>query len=293
MLDRTWQAGVAMSSTKSWTCPACHLPATTPYCPQCGERPLDPRELSLRGVISQGLHAFTNLDARLLRTVRCLIARPGMLTQLYLKGPRKPFIGPFALFLLANVVFVAMESLSDSHIFSPTLENHLHRQPWSPWAQEQVAQHLLAANTTLAGYAPIFNQAVNTNAQSFVFMMVPPLALLAALVFYRRHRPFVANLAFSLHFHAFVLLLFSAALLVPTVDKWFGGVGLGSQRLDDVLSISLLAVTAFYFYCAVGPVYEVRGGWRVLQAILLAMGAAAVVLGYRFALFLITLHATT
>lgn len=282
-----------MTGTGPWTCPACNLPVSTPFCPQCGERPPQPGELTLRGVIGQALHAFTNLDARLLRTLRALVARPGVLTQLYLRGPRKPFVGPFALFLLANVGFVAMESLSNSFVFSPPLANHLQRQPWSEFARDLVARRLASAHTTLADYAPVFDAAVETNARTFIIVMVPPFAVAAALLFFRRRPPFVANLVFALHFHAFMLLLFSAALAIPTLDLLIGGPGLASQRLDDVISVGLLAGATFYLYRAIGPAYAARGPSRVLQAIALGLAAMVVVLGYRFALFLATLLATT
>jgi hypothetical protein len=43
---------------------------------------------------------------------------------------------------------------------------------------------------------------------------------------------------------------------------------------------------------AIGPVYGSRGALRVVQATVLATAVAAIELGYRFALLLITLHST-
>lgn len=61
-------------------------------------------------------------------------------------------------------------------------------------------------------------------------------------------------------------------------------------RVDNVLSIANLVACAGYIYLASGPVYAVRGKLRAAQAFLLAVAVAAIVLGYRFALFLITLY---
>lgn len=68
--------------------------------------------------------------------------------------------------------------------------------------------------------------------------------------------PFAVHLAFSLHFHTFLLLLISAELMIPAADRWLGGAGLASP------------------------------------AVLLAIAAGSVFLGYRFALLLITLYTT-
>src|SRR5678815_1499237 len=60
----------AMDEADSWTCPTCRVAVATPYCPGCGERRLQARDLTLRGLLHQVLQSFTNLDARLLRSLR-------------------------------------------------------------------------------------------------------------------------------------------------------------------------------------------------------------------------------
>src|SRR5690349_11260047 len=190
-----------------WTCPSCGALVTTPFCPACGERKLHPDELTLQGLLNQAVKAFTNLDARLWRTLGDLLLRPGALTVRYRSGPRKPYIGPFALFLLTNVLFVAMELLPGSNIFSTPLDDPLTNQPWVPLAQELVRNRLEAEGTTLAAYAPAFDAAVARNAQSLIIVMVLPYALLLPVLFRRSRLPFAVHLAFSLHFHAFLLLL--------------------------------------------------------------------------------------
>jgi Protein of unknown function (DUF3667) len=88
------------------------------------------RELTLRGFVEQVAVAFTNVDSRLMRSLVCLLTRPGALTVAYLQGQRRPYIRPLQLFLIANVLFFAIESLTNSTIFSTPLDSHLHKQPW-------------------------------------------------------------------------------------------------------------------------------------------------------------------
>ena len=68
------------------------------------------------------------------------------------------------------------------------------------------------------------------NAQSLVILMVLPSALFPPWVVRKSLMPFAVHLAFSLHFHAFLLLLISIALLIPVIDLWFGGAGLTSRH---------------------------------------------------------------
>jgi hypothetical protein len=281
-----------MTESTQWICPACNTSVSTPYCPACGERRPHPHELTLRGLLHQAVEAIISLDARLWRSLRNLLRRPGALTVFFYHGSRKPYIGPFALFLLTNVLFVAMEGLPGSNIFSTPLDNHLHNQPWSPLAQELVSHRLEEIDTTLDAYAPIFNQAVARNAQSLVILMVLPFALFPPVLFRKSRMPFAVHVAFSLHFHAFLLLLISIALLIPTIDLWLGGAGLASRPLDNGIAIGSLLICAVYLYLSAGRVYGGTGPTRLFNALLLVLAAAGVFLGYRFMLLLVTLYTT-
>jgi len=64
----------------AWVCPNCRASTLTRFCGVCGERPLPPRDLSVRGVTAKVFIALTSIDAQLIRTLRMLFTRPGLLT---------------------------------------------------------------------------------------------------------------------------------------------------------------------------------------------------------------------
>jgi len=279
-----------MIATTPWICPSCHGRIRTPYCPECGERPLRPGELTLRGLVSQAFQAFTSIDGRVLRSFRALITRPGLLTVAFLEGRRVPYIGPVALFLTTNVLFFATESLTGGTVFSTPLESHLHTQPWSPLAQALIARRLEALNTTAELFAPRFDAAVALHARSLILVMALSFAVLPWIVYRRERHPFAAHAAFALHLYAFLLLLFCVATTLPAVNLIHGGVRSTSEMLDHVLSTVLVIACAAYLYVALGRVY---GGTRIARGVRaagLAVGVIAIVLGYRFVLLLITLY---
>lgn len=281
-----------MTDTVPWTCPTCKATVVTPFCAQCGEEPLAPRDLTLRGLAEKLLHAITSIDARVARTGWCLLRHPGRLTLAWTEGVRKPYVAPFQLFLVANVLFFALQSLTGTNIFTSTLDSHLHHQDWSELAQSLLAQRFEKTHASIELYAPAFDRAVVLNAKSLIVLMTMPFALLLPLVIVRGRRPFMAHVVFSLHLYTFLLLLFSAALVAARISAWLGGGGLDSPRVDTVLSVINLAACAFYLYVAIGPVYGARGATRVVQTLVLALAVGAIVLGYRFVLFLITLYGT-
>ena len=278
--------------TASWTCPSCRRAVTTPYCPACGERPRNPRDLTLRGLLEQALEALTNVDGRLLRSFRYLLTAPGALTVAFIEGRRQAFLGPVALFLVANVVFFGAESLTRGMVFSTPLQSHLNDQPWSPLAQRLVANRLGPAGIPLSTFAPQFDAEIALHARSLILVMALAFAPFPALVFRRRGHPLAAHVVFSLHLYAFTLLILSIGTPVPNVPVLFGGVRSTSALLDGVLSIGLLIACAVYLYAAIGAVYGSGGTARIISTIVLTTAVAAIVLAYRFALFLLTLYTT-
>jgi Protein of unknown function (DUF3667) len=251
-----------------------------------------PRELTFRGLLGQLVGALTTVDGRLLRTFRCLVGRPGFLTVAYLQGQRKPYVGPVPLFLIANALFFATESLTGGNVFTTPLDAHLHTQPWSHTAELLVSNRLAARQTTLESYAPAFDHAVAVNARSLIVFMALSFMAALAIVFPRNRHPPVTHALFSLHLYAFLLPLLCIATAVPPVDQWFGGAGFASEGLDHALSILLLMACALYLFVATGRVYRATGTSRSVKVLVLTAAVAAIVLGYRFVLLLITLYST-
>jgi Protein of unknown function (DUF3667) len=220
-----------LSRSVPWTCPRCKNAVLTPFCAECGEEPIAPYDLSIRGLTAKLIHALTSIDARAVRTAWCLLRHPGTLTLAWVDGKRKPYIAPFQLFLIANVLFFALQWLTGTNIFSSTLDSHLHHQDWSELARTLLARRLEKTSTPVELYAPVFDHAVVTNAKSLIVLMTLPFAALLPLVFVGRRRPFMAHVVFALHLYTFLLLLFCVALLAATFSAWIGWGGLDSGRL--------------------------------------------------------------
>jgi hypothetical protein len=276
-----------MNNHESWLCPTCREAVSSPFCAVCGERQLDLHALTLRGLAEQVWHSLTSVDGNLIRSLLALVGKPGALTVAYLEGRRKPYLGPVPLFLMANVVFFAAESLLRSSVFATPLAMHLERQPWSPFAPAWVTNRLAALDTTLAEFTPVFDQALALHARSWIILMALAFTPVPALLFRHRHLPVAAHAVFALHLYAFLLLL----LCVGTgVEAWFGGPAAMAPWVDPAVSIGLLAACAAYLYAAVGTVYASNGARRALEVAALTVSVATLVLGYRFALFVLTLY---
>lgn len=275
---------------KKWACPSCGRNRATAFCPTCGEEPLRPSDLSVGDIVTQLVRAFTSLDGRLARSVRALLIRPGALSQAHVVGRRRHYLGPFALFLLANALFFAVQSVIHLNVFSSTLDSHLHHQDWSPVAQSLVKAHLAERQISLAAFAPAFDQAALLNAKSMIILMALVFLPLLPVFFHRAGRTIGAHFVFALHLYAFILVLMCLSLLLAEGQLLAGGDGLASPRVDLALSLFNLAAVGTYLYFATGEYYGARGAGRVAKAAILAIAVAAIVLGYRFLIFLVTLY---
>jgi hypothetical protein len=80
---------------ESETCLNCGAPLTGRFCARCGEEKIDRDHLKLGAFAHRALEEFTDLEhSKFLGTLSSLILRPGFLTQEYLGGRKKAYLGP-------------------------------------------------------------------------------------------------------------------------------------------------------------------------------------------------------
>jgi hypothetical protein len=288
-LTRKWRDNV----DEAWTCPSCKAALATPYCSSCGEKQVEPRDFSFAGIAHLTFQALSPVDGKVVRSFRDLLLRPGLLTDAFYRGLRKPYLGPFQIFILANVLFFFLQSFSEFQVFTTSLDARLdHQIEKDLGAAALVSERLAATGRTYEQYAPVFNQASAINAKSLIGIMVLPLALPLPLLFRKSARPLGHHVVFALHFYAFLLLVLGLPLVAMIAEKMLGGDGLMTQWVDNATAISLVIATLIYLFAAIGPAYGARGVMRGVQASVLTFVVVGIFLAYRIALLPITLYTT-
>ncbi|MCA0201360.1 MAG: DUF3667 domain-containing protein [Proteobacteria bacterium] len=281
-----------MDTRGTWTCPSCTGFVAAMYCSTCGERRADVRDFTAAAIAKRMLRAFSPVDGKVARSFRALLTNPGALTAAFVRGMRRPFMGPFQIFILANILFFFMQSFSDMRLLTAGLDVRLAGQDGGDWARAMVNARLAATGRTLAEYAPVFDQAAAVNAKSLIGLMIPPFAALLPLVFMGRSKPIGVHVIFALHFYAFVLVLLCIPLGLMIVVKMLGGPGVLSPFADDLTAIAIAVICAVYLFVAIKPVYHVRGLGHAARTALLTAAAVSIFLGYRLALLPLTLYTT-
>src|SRR4051794_11475999 len=225
-----------MSATGKWTCPGCGRRRATAFCPTCGEEPLRPRDLKVNDLATRIFAALSNIDGKLMRSFRALLMAPGMLTELYVAGQRRSYLGPLQLFLIANALFFAVQSWTHLAIFSSPLDSHLHNQGWQEIARSLTAARLETRHEALAALAPAFDSAAVLNAKALIVLMALAFAPFLPVLYPGARRAFGAHVVFSIHLYVFILLLMCFSMLLAEAELLLGGGGLASEPVDMILS---------------------------------------------------------
>ena len=208
-------------------CANCRTPSTGAYCAHCGQKvkPLDPTVRELAGDV---LSEVTDVDSKLLHSVRYLFTRPGFLSREHAEGRRAKYVSPVRLYLVFSVAFFAAVSLVSQRegMFAP---------------ETTPGEAALAVNA---------QDTFDTWLPRLMFVLVPlcGLCVMGFTRSARRHYP--AHFHFSLHLHAFWFALF--AFMAPL--EW-----VVSKRVSDAMSLGRIVVVLVYGVIAFRTAYG--GGW--------------------------------
>jgi len=106
-------------------CPTCLATIHGRYCHRCGEARLRERPRSVMGFLKHAALRLFDADNRLFLSLYLLLVRPGTLTNRFLRGNRKPHLGPLQLFALVNVGFVLLAVNVGPDTFRTPLRYHV------------------------------------------------------------------------------------------------------------------------------------------------------------------------
>jgi hypothetical protein len=239
-------------------CANCDARLDGAYCSQCGQEAVDLHR-PFRKLLSEVIDDALSLDTRLLRTLRPLLFRPGVVIRDYLAGHRVAQVPPLRTYLISALVFFGLFSAFPNRAKVDVFTTGEPRPTGGTRVTWELPAHLPVHD---AGYQRLVARA-KANPEAFVgavgsavprafFLFLPIFAVLLKLL-YRREGYFVDHLVFSLYYHAFVFLVLLALFLVSRTDAWLSG------PFRALVSAGLLAWLAAYLPIALRRVY---GGSR-------------------------------
>lgn len=249
-------------------------------------------DYSLRRYLVEAFEVVTSADSRLVRTFRALLTRPGELTAAYFSTRADGYLRPQQVLLFCSVAFFFVQPLIHFNALTSPLRVHVGQTPYQRWAASMVEAEVARRGGGMEAYRTAFDAAVDANARSLAFLLVPIFAALMAVVFVRSRRYFVQHLVFATHFIAFLLLtmpllalaLFAAGRLALSAGAPAGVVG----AIADWQGPSVYCTV--YLALALRRAYGEPRVAAAARGIVLALGMMVVLTVYRGVLFLATFH---
>lgn len=170
------------------------------FCHLCGQKAAA-IDVNVHDFVHEATHEFLHLDGKIVRTMKLLVAKPGMLTNEFLIGRRQRYISPLRVYLTCSLLFFLLAAILPGQKLKVSRTNSRLAS-----AETELEKRVESGLQKAERDADQFGHAVMSNLPRVMFVLMPIFALLT-WAFYRRQQPYyIPHLYYSVHFHAFVFL---------------------------------------------------------------------------------------
>lgn len=267
-----------------YSCPTCGNRIIRNFCGVCGEKKLNKHDFSFRHFAEETLEGFTHFDNKFFRTASTLILKPGQLSVEFCEGRRVPYLKPFPMFIVCNILFFLL--IGQINIFAQPLSSFYQFSPYTKFNTRQIILSHVKTEEEFKTLAMAFNQRMGAESKAYLALFIPILALGSAAVNYRRRLYFAEHVVFSTHYFTFVVMFYtfwSLAISNPYY-RWISPEEADSS-FDLVSSFIAVGILATYFGKSARRFYKVSVGRSILGAIIIALVFMISLMAYRMFLF--------
>jgi hypothetical protein len=191
---------------KNINCKNCNTKFSGNFCNNCGEKVINDGDFALMKLLSQVLDTFTHLDSKVFKTLKLLLFYPGKLSKLYTEGIRVPYMKPFQIYIIINIIFFFIFSNDDifrvpSHYFFQ--ENYDGIKTLA-----KVRNIIKETGVSETHVAELYDSRSTNLAKGLLVLLIPIIALLGKLFHSKQNIQFGKHIIFSTHLITFILSLF-------------------------------------------------------------------------------------
>lgn len=284
-------------------CKNCGANLTGRYCSNCSQA-AEVHVPSVTELLHDVLEGLTHSDSRLWRSLHYLWLKPGRLTLEFVAGRRFSFLPPFRLYLIISVVFFLLFSMSNPHgpilaldatnvkggsIKAPvTIQlddcGNLSKELPAGMGPKLAARLQHACEATVADKGKGMFHVASSALSKGMFLLLPLVAALHMLLYWRPRHRYAEHLVFFLHLQAYFFSIGILALSAGfAMDAWKS-----LAPAIGVVATLLLWTMPLYAVLAIRTVF--RRSWfntlikgAVLGFIYLTVGALAMASAFTFA----------
>ena len=273
-----------MQHARQRLCGNCLSAVTGLYCAHCGQK----QKSAVRHVgqlAGEFCNDVLNLDAKLLRTLKPLLFKPGFLSLEYFAERRARYVSPLklyfllsliAFFLIQRSVDVADDDEAPIRVEGQAAEGSLTignfngrpwhaktnpiRLAWLPDAgNELINERLSRLEDTVKrrDWTQLLHAGLAATPQALL-VLLPFFALLLKLAYWFKRRLFMEHLIVALHNHAFLMLAITALTVLSGTSSWATGLA-GWSAATGLLNAAITLWIPLYFLLVLKRVYG--QGW--------------------------------
>jgi len=292
-------------------CGNCGATLMGPYCSNCGQHAHESAR-SVSVLFHDAWHTATHLDGRLWQSLYILLSKPGRLTKEYFAERRARYLPPVRLYLVLSVLFFGFGLAAPEKSNVPlTAESRDATTPLAAAPNEAAPEGATEAGKTSAAnkksrksssgifncddiytsipgmqnslrrscarnpesYRESLRHGIVANFPKMMFLLVPMMALVMLILYWRPRRYYVEHLVFFIHCHAAIFLLLLIQALLGWVAAWL------AWGFAAWVSAIITLYSAWYVYRAMRVYY---GQGRLLTLTKLFVVGFVYLIGFAF-----------
>jgi len=252
-----------------------------PYCFDCGQHRHESAR-SVSALFEDAWHVATHVDGRFWQTLYILLFKPGKLTKEYFAERRARYLPPVRLYLVLSVLFFGFglatperhrqlpsvapagaaapskglsdgptdqmpEAKKNSRVTKFDIANCDDIHSSFTWLQNSLRQSCVRNKEN---HGESVQHAFVANMPKMMFVLVPMMALVMLILYWRPRRYYVEHLVFFIHNHATVFLL----LLIQALLSWIA-VWLAWRTFKEWVFVIIGLYSVWYVYRAMRVFY--------------------------------------
>ena len=266
-------------------CASCGAVRLGPFCHACGEKKLDRHDYAFFHYAEHAVDTFTHLDVKVFKSIWSLVARPGAMAADLLAGRRVRWAKPFQTFLIANLIFYLVSTWLKVSFFDAGLYTQINN-PFRWMVQPLAAAKAEALGLTLETYTEPYNHLSHTLSKTLIVLLVPVLAGILALLFWKQKRYFLEHVTVA----ALALSQFMLVSLIGLGAAYLGSRLLGMGEVGDSITVpSILVFNTAAFILAFRRIYPGKTVLMVVKGEAFSfLVMVSIIMIFRPLLFLIT-----
>lgn len=228
-------------------CPNCGNIQIEKFCSHCGQ-PQNGQGNTFRELLFEFFNELTDVDGRLLLTLRTILFEPGCITKDYAAQRRMRYLPPFRMYLLANVVlyFVLGWFSSGVNVRLDNISVDLVLTGDQIYVTDEPSRIIQNSDDGKINRAIYLNnkeslELLASHIPQLGFVLLPVAALILMLLFFRRKLPFGIHFVAALHIKTAIALILSIAAILNGV----------CTVIQYLLGVPLLVISKYLLFTAV------------------------------------------